>query len=288
MRDESSSPTTPDVVTDAGQPVPDSGDATGGESSSSSAGVTSPDVTASDGRPVLPATVAVVGDSLTLSAKTQIEEALTALGMEVVGFDAVESRRMVHEAVGIPPGVQAIDAILESASPDLWVIALGTNDVGVSASTEMFTADMDTLLAHLPASTPVMWVDTFIRQHKDAVEQANAAIRTAIDERPGSHVVDWYIHGEEPGIVTIDGVHLTRRGQARFAESISIVLTQSFMSRPRALWRSQREHRVGVWPIRPWSNLPLMLRCQEFRAPTSACIPRISTCSRTCCRTCAR
>lgn len=223
MVGESSTTDASDVVTDAGQASADAADS--GVSLDSGSPVP---VTGADGRPILPETVAVVGDSLTLSAKAQIEEVLTGLGLEVVAFDAVESRRMVRAAAGIPPGVDAVDGILEAASPDLWVIALGTNDVGASVSTEMFTDDMDSLLARLPASAPVLWVDTFIRQRIDAVEDANAAIRSTIAQRPGSHVVDWYLHGEEPGIVTTDGVHLTRRGQARFAESISIALQQAF------------------------------------------------------------
>ena len=217
----------PDVVTDAGQPQ--SGTSVEGSSDLTLAGGTEgPMPTGADGHPALPETVAVVGDSLTLSAKAQIEAELTNLGLEVVGFDARESRRMVSSSRDIPAGSVAVTEILEVADPELWVIALGTNDVGAAVSVETFTADLGQLLSLVPSSASVMWVDTFIRQGDDDVVAANAAIRSAIALRPGSHVIDWYVHGEEPGVVTVDGVHLTTRGKDRFAESIAVAIDQVF------------------------------------------------------------
>ena len=41
-------------------------------------------------------------------------------------------------------------------------------------------------------------------------------------------VVDWYSHGEDDGIITGDGVHLTGAGQQLFADSIAEAIEELF------------------------------------------------------------
>lgn len=165
-------------------------------------------------------TVAVVGDSLTLAATAEIEGALEQIGMQVVAIDGAENRRMVGGTV--EPGTDAVDAIVAGAErPDLWVIALGTNDVGAERRGEAFRADIDAVLARLPPGAPVVWVDLWIRDRAEAVDDANLTIRAVIEARTGSAVAAWHPNGDDPGVVTEDGVHLTRAGRLRFAASIA-------------------------------------------------------------------
>jgi lysophospholipase L1-like esterase len=104
----------------------------------------------------MPGTVAVVGDSLTLSAVDEIEDALTGAGLEVLAVDGVESRRMVRGGSEIPPGVDAIDDILTAGhEPELWIIALGTNDVGNGIDEPQFSDDVAAVLTTVPAGAPV-------------------------------------------------------------------------------------------------------------------------------------
>ena len=73
--------------------------------------------------------VAMVGDSITVGSTPGLEAAAEALGFEL-SIDAEVGRRMT---VGSSPesGTAAIaDLLAESGVPDLWVVALGTNDVG--------------------------------------------------------------------------------------------------------------------------------------------------------------
>jgi hypothetical protein len=166
----------------------------------------------------LPRSVAIVGDSLTLSATEEIQAELDYLGIDIVAIDGVESRRMT---VGpIPPGADAIAQIASTAAPELWVIALGTNDVGAGATADQFETDVATILAMIPDDVPVVWVDLWIRDRQPAIEQANAELRSIVEARPHSIVADWFSHGDDRGIVTHDGVHLTDDGQHVFAAAM--------------------------------------------------------------------
>ena len=175
--------------------------------------------------PSFPSTVAVVGDSLTLSARDEITAELTDLGLEVLIVDGVESRRMTAGSSSLPSGLDAIEAIRDEFAddePDLWVIALGTNDVGAQVDDERFDDDVRATLAAIGQDAPVVWVDLWIRDRRDDVVAANGAIRGAVGERSApSGVVGWFAHGAGDGVITGDGVHLTDRGQEVFATAIA-------------------------------------------------------------------
>jgi lysophospholipase L1-like esterase len=173
--------------------------------------------------PPFPTTVAVVGDSLTLSARDEITAELADLGLDVLVVDGVESRRMTAGSSARPSGLDAIRSIREefAADPDLWVIALGTNDVGAQVDEDRFREDLRATIAGVGLDAPLVWVDIWIRDRRDAAVVANGVIRDEIAERsPPSGVVGWFAHGAGDGMVTGDGVHLTERGQAAFATAI--------------------------------------------------------------------
>jgi hypothetical protein len=167
----------------------------------------------------LPATVAIVGDSLTLAATEEIRSALSSVGIEVIAIDAAENRRMTHGATP-EPGLDSITTLVSDASPEMWVVALGTNDIGAETDSERYGGDVQRLLDEIPAASPVVWVDVWIRDRKSAVERANQVLRDVLAERPRSMVADWFSHGDDAGVVTADGVHLTADGRRVFAATI--------------------------------------------------------------------
>ena len=187
------------------------------------------DIVSGPSLPRRPESVAVIGDSLTLSAQEEIAAALALTGIEVVAVDGFENRRMTRGSGAVPPGTTAIEAVLESAAPELWVIALGTNDVGAQTGTEAFRQDMDGLLDLLPADASVIWVDLWIRDRLDGIVEANEAIRLELGLRRGvGAVVDWHTQAAHPGIITSDGVHLTADGKQLFADSIVNAIDSTF------------------------------------------------------------
>jgi lysophospholipase L1-like esterase len=187
------------------------------------------DIVSGPSLPRRPESVAVIGDSLTLSAQEEIAAALALTGIEVVAVDGFENRRIASGSSAVPSGTTAIEEVLESAAPELWVIALGTNDVGAQTGTEAFRQDMDGLLGLLPADASVIWVDLWIRDRLDWIVEANEAIRLELGRRRGvGAVVDWHTQAVHPGIITSDGVHLTEDGQQLFADSIVNAIDSTF------------------------------------------------------------
>ena len=184
-----------------------------------------------------PSSVAVVGDSLTVSAADEIEVALAAIGLDVLVIDAKESRRTTRGSTNLSSGAEAVESILSETSPGaepgLWVIALGTNDVASVGSLDGFGPEMRELLALIPDDAPVIWVDLWIRDRAEAIAQANLMIRAELRDRDGgSAVVDWFAHGDDEGVITGDGVHLTEAGQLLFATSIADTVDEMFPRDP--------------------------------------------------------
>jgi lysophospholipase L1-like esterase len=169
-----------------------------------------------------PATVAVVGDSITVASAEQLDEGLSALGLDVVAIDAQVGRRMtVGERDRLYTGADIAALVANQSSPELWVFALGTNDVGQYDDVDEVVEQIEALLGRIPADDPVVWVDTWIRGRPEQTERVNAAIRTVIERRPGSTVVAWSAHAPDTGVISSDGVHLTTEvGVRRFADVV--------------------------------------------------------------------
>lgn len=167
-----------------------------------------------------PLAVAVVGDSLTVAATGQIDVALNAIGMEVVTIDGIEGRRMTGGAV--VPGVDAIEAIIaDGGDPDVWVIALGTNDIGAKVVGDAAAVAANEVLALLPPDAPVVWVNAWIRDQAGDAALFNNVISDVLIARGNHTIVDWYDNAKDDGIISADGIHLTDLGEARFASQMA-------------------------------------------------------------------
>ncbi|CAN5615947.1 hypothetical protein BH23ACT3_BH23ACT3_06320 [soil metagenome] len=169
-----------------------------------------------------PATVAVVGDSITVASAELLDEELSALGLEVVAIDAQVGRRMtVGELDRLYTGSDIAALVANQSSPELWVFALGTNDVGQYDDVDQVVEQIEALLGRIPSDDPVVWVDTWVRDRPEQTDRVNTAIRTVIERRPGSSVVAWSEHAADPGVISGDGVHLTTEvGVRRFADVV--------------------------------------------------------------------
>lgn len=175
----------------------------------------------------MPSSVAVVGDSLTLSAEQEIGAYLTGIGIDEVTIDGAVNRRITR-GNDPDPGLEVVEQIADESNPDLWVIALGTNDVGSSVEPDQLEADVETLLDAIPAGAPVVWVDVWIRDRPEQVDAANAVLRRVIGRRAESIVAAWHAHGADPGLVAADGVHLTDDGRSVFAAAIAAATVELF------------------------------------------------------------
>jgi lysophospholipase L1-like esterase len=126
------------------------------------------------------------------------------------------------------PGIDVVERIAEVTQPDVWVIALGTNDVGAEVSPDQYAADIESLLAAIPAGAPVVWVDVWIRDRQQQVAAANQVLRDTLADHPDTIVADWSSHGDDPGLVAGDGVHLTDDGKYVFAATSTAAVADLF------------------------------------------------------------
>jgi lysophospholipase L1-like esterase len=175
----------------------------------------------------LPDSAAVVGDSLTESAQQEIGAYLKGLGVGVITIDGKQNRRMTH-GHDPDPGVDIVDRIARVTEPEVWVIALGTNDVGAEESPDQYAADIETLLAAVPEGAPVVWVNVWIRDRRQQVETGNEVLRQTLADRPDTVIADWYSHGDDAGIIAKDGIHLTNDGRFLFAATIAASVVDLF------------------------------------------------------------
>jgi hypothetical protein len=163
------------------------------------AGCAAGEPTAGGGAPV----VWLVGDSISVSATTELEQAIPG-----VVVDAVEGRQFAAA-----PSV--LEAMRETEpSPDVVVIALGTNgpvDPTDVADVGALTGDADLVFVNVRVPRP--WESI-----------SNAEIERAADTY-GATVVDWKsVADRDVDLLRSDGYHLSSSGVARWVQLITDAL----------------------------------------------------------------
>jgi lysophospholipase L1-like esterase len=175
-----------------------------------------------DGSLDSPETLAMIGDSITFMSTEALQAELSDTGLEVLAIDAQVGRRITVGDSGQPyPGTEIVDFIANSDPPDVWVIALGTNDIGKYADGAEFAAQVQALLDLLPAAAPLVWVDTWYGAQVDQTQLVNDTLRSVVGERDNAIVADWASHADDEGVVTFDLVHPTTDGIAVFAQVVA-------------------------------------------------------------------
>ena len=124
------------------------------------------------------ATLAMIGDSITFMSTEPLQAELSGTGLEVLAIDAQVGRRITVGERGQPyPGTDIVEFIANSNPPDVWVIALGTNDIGQYADAGEFAAQVQALLDLLPEDAPLVWVDTWDGARLDQTRLVNDTLR---------------------------------------------------------------------------------------------------------------
>jgi lysophospholipase L1-like esterase len=167
-------------------------------------------------------TVAMIGDSITFMSTDPLRAGLSGTGLEVLAIDAQVGRRITAGDDGRPyPGTEIVEFIANSNPPDVWVIALGTNDIGQYADAGEFAAQVQALLDLIPSAAPLVWVDTWDAARVDETRLINETLRAMLDGRDDAVVVDWSSHGDDEGVISGDGVHPTEDGTVVFGQVVA-------------------------------------------------------------------
>lgn len=176
------------------------------------------DVTEADGDPV--ADVFVVGDSITTLGRSDLIAAMAADG-RTVAINYWSGR----------PTAPAVDWVLSlTTKPKILVMATGTNDI---FDPSVMSAQITRLLAGVPSTTKVLWVDTHAsRWSKPAdvqvADQRNSGwVNVQIHDKMGpARVIPWsmWLQYRGPAYIThylSDGIHpKAGTGTAFWAEII--------------------------------------------------------------------
>lgn len=167
--------------------------------------------------------LAIVGDSITIGSEVELRERLAALDVDIMAIDAEDGRRMTSNG-SVRSGLEAVGKLAARDAPDLWVIALGTNDVGQYAGAEDYAPVIEELLAAVPADAPVVWVDVYLESIPEESAEFNATLRRALRERGQAVVVDWADLADEDGVLR-DGIHPSGYGIEQFAELVATAVS---------------------------------------------------------------
>ncbi len=168
--------------------------------------------------------VAMVGDSITVGARRPLADGLRSLGLDVRAIDAADGRRIAVGGQSQPSGLDVV-TLLGEDPPDLWVIALGTNDVFQYNDAEEYRAAIGALLSAIPATTPVVWVDTYLEDDPARSDVFNQALRDTLDFRGTASVADWASVAPGEGVLA-DGIHPSDDGAQQFGSVVTDAVAQ--------------------------------------------------------------
>ncbi|MGI9643998.1 MAG: SGNH/GDSL hydrolase family protein [Ilumatobacteraceae bacterium] len=172
--------------------------------------------------------VVIVGDSLTAGNLNLIRARLEAGGLSSVRYAALSGRRIadpVYLGFRRESGVEAVrDLRAQGVDPVLWVVELGTNDLGYLPRcgcpdpTEFAGELIDELVAEIGPGEPIAWVNVLNISNLELSEQFNVALRRRAAVDPLFSVIDWYGTGWTRPELFLDHVHHNLAGVDVFAD----------------------------------------------------------------------
>jgi lysophospholipase L1-like esterase len=197
--------------------------ASGGTGPAGAATVPAPGV-AAPAPAAAPTSVAMIGDSITEASEMQLEEAFAEAGFQEWVIEGESGRRIaVGNGRGEPlAGTAMLADMLEfGVAPDVWVIALGTNDVGQYSTSEEYAALVDGMLDQLPEDVPVVWVDAYVGPRLEETLEWNVVLRDRVGEREHTSIAEWTAVADGDGVLSDDDYHPSEEGHAVFAEVVA-------------------------------------------------------------------
>ncbi len=163
--------------------------------------------------------VVMIGDSITKGSTAHLEERFELLGLDHT-IEAENGKRMAVSNRDNPSGAsiaQFVAGTDDDHANEVWVVALGTNDVGQYSSPDEIAAAVNEVLASVPDDAALVWVDTFYGGREEQTEVVNSIIRQRVERRGNSIIAPWTAFVDSEGVLSFDGVHPTTAGTDVFA-----------------------------------------------------------------------
>jgi lysophospholipase L1-like esterase len=165
-------------------------------------------------------TVVMIGDSITKGATAALDERYELLGLDHL-IEAQNGKRIAVSGPDNASGASIAQFLADNGDGDhtdeVWVVALGTNDVGQYAGADEIAAAVNEVLAAVPDDAALVWVDTYFRDRAEAADELNAIVRERVSRRGDSVIAPWTSFAPSEGVLTGDGVHPTTGGADVFA-----------------------------------------------------------------------
>ena len=172
---------------------------------------------------------AMVGDSITKASSKILTEVLGNQGFTDINIEAEVSRRIaVGDGKAEPlSGVKTLFTMIsDGIQPDVWGIAMGTNDVGKYKTTDEYAALIDQMLAMPDAKVPILWVDVYNPNQLAGTKMFNEVLRERASARANTTVLSWFDLASDPKekILRTDHIHPNEKGTVVFADLVSAAL----------------------------------------------------------------
>lgn len=169
--------------------------------------------------------IVMIGDSITVGSMPLLEEQFELLGFEDVSINAQNGKRIGVSFGGNASGADVAEFIAAGQQNDpeetLWVVALGTNDIGQYNGIDEVTVAIDEILAPIPEDAPLIWVNTYYADRPDSTAEVNAAIEARLTERGNATISRWNELAPADGVLRTDGVHPGNEGAKVFADLVT-------------------------------------------------------------------
>ena len=170
----------------------------------------------------------MVGDSITSGSSPALRKAFIAMGIADgnIIINGETSRRIENgngKNGNTLSGVRALTALLDDGTdPSVWVIALGTNDVGLFGTPQECAALIEEITALLPPPVPLVWVNVYRFSNLRETRVFNAVLDHVLADRGHAVVADWYSIASDPNrdVLRSDHLHPNDDGRLVFADLV--------------------------------------------------------------------
>ena len=167
--------------------------------------------------------IVMIGDSITEGSIDELHDRYAAAGYDDVLIEAQRGKRMATSDSDNPSGVRVADFITggdDDHEGELWVVALGTNDISQYSSPDQLAGAVNEMLDAVPDDVPVVWVDTYYRDQFDGSVFVNTVVADRLARRGNAVMARWSDVATFDGVLSGDGVHPTDDGQLVFADVV--------------------------------------------------------------------